>query len=157
MPRTTPRLTVGWREWATLPELDVPAIKVKVDTGALTSALHAVHVRRFTEDGRARVAFEIHPFQRRGHPTVACTADLLGERVITSSTGHRERRPVIRTTLRLAGTAWPIDLTLTNRDSMGFRMLLGRRAMRRRVLVNPSASYLCGNIGGSDAKRQATE
>ncbi|QIT54315.1 ATP-dependent zinc protease [Aquisalimonas sp. 2447] len=144
MRKPVSKLTVGWREWAGLPDLDVPEIKIKVDTGALTSALHAIHVHRFTEDERPRVTFEIHPFQRRSHPTIRCTADLVGERQVTSSTGHQEYRPVIRTSILLAGISWPIDLTLTNRDSMGFRMLLGRRAMRRRLLVNPSASFLCG-------------
>lgn len=148
MRKPAPKLTVGWREWAGLPDLEVPEIKVKVDTGALTSALHAIHVHRFTEAGRRLVGFEIHPFQRRSHPTIRCTADLIGERRVTSSTGHQEYRPVIRTSILLAGVRWPIDLTLTNRDSMGFRMLLGRRAMRRRLLVNPSASFLCGAPAG---------
>lgn len=151
MKKRTPRITVGWREWAGLPDLDIPKVKVKVDTGARTSALHAVHVRRFSDNGRRRVAFEIHPFQRRSVPTIACVADLVGDRAITSSTGHREYRPVIRTTILLNGIRWPIDLTLTNRDSMGFRMLLGRRAMRGRLLVDPSASFICGPPGGPEA------
>ncbi|WP_290650586.1 RimK/LysX family protein [Aquisalimonas sp.] len=150
MRKQQPKLTTGWREWAALPQLNIPAIKVKVDTGALSSALHAIHVRYFTEAGRERVAFEIHPIQRRSQPTVRCTAHLVGERLVTSSNGHRERRPVIRTQFMLGGLVWPIDLTLTNRDSMGFRMLLGRRAMRRRVLVNPSASFVCGAPDRSD-------
>ena len=150
MRKAVSKITVGWREWAGLPDLDVPEIKVKVDTGALTSALHAVHVRPFTVGDRHRVAFEIHPFQRSSHPTIRCTADLIGERQVTSSTGHQEYRPVIRTSILLGGVRWPIDLTLTNRDSMGFRMLLGRRAMRRRLLVNPSASFLCGPTAEPD-------
>ncbi|SEP09317.1 ATP-dependent zinc protease family protein [Aquisalimonas asiatica] len=149
MRKQTPNLMAGWREWAALPDLHIPAIKVKVDTGALSSALHAIHIEHFSEDGQARVRFEIHPFQRRSQPTIACTANLIGERLVTSSNGHRERRPVIRTRLMLAGQTWPIDLTLTNRDSMGFRMLLGRRAMRRRIVVNPSASFICGAPDGA--------
>ncbi|HET8701588.1 MAG TPA: RimK/LysX family protein [Nitrococcus sp.] len=139
-----PRLWVGWREWVALPGLGVERIKAKVDTGARTSALHAIHIRRYWEDGVERVAFEIHPLQRRADITVRCVADVVTERVVTSSTGHRERRLVIRTPLLIAGRRWSIKLTLTNRDSMGFRMLLGRRAMLGRLLVDPGASYLAG-------------
>jgi hypothetical protein len=139
-----PRYWVGWREWVALPELGIDAIKVKVDTGASTSAIHAVHVKRFQEDGRERVRFEVHPLQRRADVTVACVADVFDERLVTSSTGHRERRLVIRTPILIAGRRWPIELTLANRDTMGFRMLLGRGAMHGRLLVDPSASYLAG-------------
>jgi len=138
------KLTVGWREWAGLPWMGISAIKLKVDTGALTSALHAVHVKRFTENGRQRVRFEVHPLQRRKDIVCKCVADCVGERVVTSSTGHGEKRPVIRTMLAMGDHRWPIDITLTNRDSMGFRMLLGRRAMRRHIMVDPSGSYLMG-------------
>ncbi|MFO7859318.1 MAG: RimK/LysX family protein [Ectothiorhodospiraceae bacterium] len=151
MTRRRRRITVGWREWAALPELAIPAIKVKVDTGARTSALHAVHLRPFTaEDGRHRISFDVHPYQRRGRPTVHCVADLVGHFQVTSSTGHQEARPVIRTLVTLGGDQWPIDLTLTNRDTMGFRMLLGRRAMRRRLVVDPSASFLSGRPDDPD-------
>ncbi len=136
---------VGWREWVGLPALGVEAIKVKVDTGALTSALHAIHVRVYREAGRERVRFDLHPLQRDSRVTVHCEADLLEWREVRSSNGETEFRPVIRTPLELGGQQWPIDVTLTNRDSMGFRMLLGRRAMRRRLLVNPGASYLFGD------------
>ena len=142
--RSRPRLWVGWREWVGLPELGVERIKAKVDTGAATSALHAIHIRRYREGGVDRVTFEIHPIQRRTDITVRCVADVITERVVTSSTGHRERRLVIRTPVLIAGRRWLIKLTLTNRDSMGFRMLLGRRAMKGRLLVDPSASYLAG-------------
>lgn len=150
-------LMAGWREWAALPDLQIPSIKVKVDTGALSSALHAIHIEHFSENGQARVRFEIHPFQRRSQPTIACAADLIGERLVTSSNGHRERRPVIRTCFTLGGQTWPIDLTLTNRDSMGFRMLLGRRAMRRRIVVNPSASFICGTPARAETADRPTE
>lgn len=142
--RSQPRLWVGWREWVGLPDLGVERIKVKVDTGAATSALHAIHIRRYQEKGMDRVAFEVHPIQRRSDITVRCIADVLTERVVTSSTGHRERRLVIRTPVLIAGRRWLIKLTLTNRDTMGFRMLLGRRAMKGRLLVDPGASYLVG-------------
>lgn len=139
-----PRLWVGWREWVGLPGLGIDAIKSKIDTGAASSALHAIHIHRFREDGRDRVTFEVHPLQRRTDITVHCTADVLEQRLVTSSTGHRERRIVIRTPLLVAGRRFPIELTLTNRDTMGFRMLIGRRAMKRRLLVDPGASYLAG-------------
>ncbi len=146
MKRPKQRICVGWREWAALPDLGIDAVKVKVDTGALSSALHAIHIRRFREDGQLRVRFEVHPVQRRTDVTVACVADVVDERVVTSSTGHRENRLVIRTPIRVGGQTWPIDITLTNRDSMGFRMLLGRRAMRNHIVVDPAGSYLCGNV-----------
>lgn len=157
--RSRPRLWVGWREWVALPGLGVERIKAKVDTGAATSALHAVHVRRYRESGLDRVAFEVHPTQRRTTITVHCTADIIAERIVTSSTGSRERRLVIRTPVLIAGRRWSIELTLTNRDSMGFRMLLGRSAMKGRLLVNPSASYLAGaaddDLAGTAWRRQS--
>nr|WP_258868149.1 RimK/LysX family protein [Alkalilimnicola ehrlichii] len=137
-----PRLWVGWREWAALPELGIRAIKAKVDTGASTSALHAIHIQRFRADGRDQVRFEVHPLQRRTDVTLRCVADVIDERAVTSSNGQREKRIVIRTPLWLGGQQWPIELTLTNRGTMGFRMLLGRRAMHERILVDPTASHL---------------
>lgn len=153
-----PRLWVGWREWVGLPGLGVEHIKAKVDTGAATSALHAIHIRRYWENGMDRVAFELHPIQRRTDITVRCIADVVTERIVTSSTGHRERRLVIRTPILIAGRRWSIKLTLTNRDSMGFRMLLGRKAMKGRLLVDPGASYLAGaadsDLSGAARRRQ---
>jgi hypothetical protein len=136
------RSWVGWREWVALPEFGIDRIKAKIDTGASTSAIHAVHIHRFVEDGKERVRFEVHPLQRRTDVTVICVADVRDERIVTSSSGHREKRLVVRTRLAIAGRSWPIDLTLTNRDSMGFRMLLGRAAMNGRLLVDPGGSYL---------------
>lgn len=133
---------VGWREWVALPDFGIDRIKAKIDTGASTSSIHAIHIRRFVEDGRERVAFEVHPLQRRTDVTVACVADVLDERIVTSSTGHREKRLVVRTPLLIAGRSWPIDLTLANRDTMGFRMLIGRAAMQGRLLVDPGSSFL---------------
>ncbi|MDN5849535.1 MAG: RimK/LysX family protein [Nitrococcus sp.] len=157
--RSRPRLWVGWREWVVLPGLGVERIKAKVDTGAATSALHAVHVRRYRESGLDRVTFEIHPIQRRTDITVRCIADVVAERIVTSSTGHRECRLVIRTPMLIAGRRWSIKLTLTNRDSMGFRMLLGRRAMKGRLLVDPNASYLAGaadsELAGAARRRES--
>ena len=137
-------LTLGWREWVALPELGIQQIKAKVDTGARTSALHAFEVRPYSEDGRDRVEFLMHPMQKDTDTVVTCTADVLDKRLVTDYGGHKEERYVIGTTLSIGGNAWPIETTLTSRDDMRFRMLLGRTAIKGRAQVNPARSYLVG-------------
>jgi hypothetical protein len=141
------RMRLGWREWVDLPELGLVNIKAKIDTGARTSALHAFELREFEENGKRRVEFKMHPNQRDLQTVVVCTADIKDEREVRDSGGHRERRWVIETPVSIGGETWPIELTLTARDDMLFRMLLGRTAMRGRAIVDPSRSYLTGKRG----------
>lgn len=133
---------IGWREWVSLPDLGIDRIKVKVDTGARTSALHAYRVTTFTKDNATYVRFFVHPAQRKKKPEIECTALVVDRRAVTDSGGKTTERFVIRTTLDVGVHSWPIELTLTNRDEMGFRMLLGRQAVRRRFVVDPGSSYL---------------
>ena len=137
-------ITLGWREWVGLPELGLARIKAKVDTGARTSALHAFELRPFEEDGKRRVEFQIHPRQRDNDTVVVCVADIIDERSVRDSGGHQETRFVIVSRLTLGPHSWPIEMTLTARDDMLFRMLLGRTAIKGRAIVNPSRSYLVG-------------
>ncbi|MEM1043765.1 MAG: RimK/LysX family protein [Bacteroidota bacterium] len=138
------RQIVGWREWVALPDLGLPAVEAKVDTGAQTSALHAFALDAFEEDGRARVCFGVHPLAGNEAVEVYACADVVDERIVASSSGHEERRVVIRTPLRLGDAVWPIELTLTNRRTMAFRMLLGREAFGHRLLVDAGAAHLAG-------------
>lgn len=141
---STEILTFGWREWVELPDLGLPAIKAKVDTGARTSALHAFNLRPFIENGKQRIEFSIHPKQKDIKTVVVCQSDVLDQRIVSDSGGHREERFVILTTLDIGGHKWSIEMTLTARDNMKFRMLLGRTAIENRALVDTSASYLVG-------------
>lgn len=143
--RTEPLPIIGWREWISLPGLGVPAIKAKVDTGACSSSVHAFDVS-IVEDpqGHAIVRFKLHPYQHTSRVTVAAEAALVEYRRIRSSGGHETLRPVVLVDVELLDQRWPIELTLASRDTMGFRMLLGRQALRHRFVVDPGRSYLAG-------------
>jgi hypothetical protein len=143
---------IGWREQVALPELGIPEVKAKIDTGARSSALHAFDVHTFERDGIQMVRFKVHPYQRDTHRTVETEAELVDEREVRSSGGHAQLRPVIQTAVALGGKCWSIELTLTNRDVMGFRMLLGRQAVRRRFLVDAGQSFLQSDNGSSKHK-----
>jgi hypothetical protein len=133
---------LGWREWLSLPDLAVDRIKAKVDTGARSSALHAYNIRIYYRGGRPHVSFDIHPLQRDVGTSIPARAEVVAIRSVRSSSGQVELRPVIATHVAVGEHAWPIELTLTNRDEMGFRMLLGRQAIRSRFLVDGGRSYL---------------
>lgn len=143
--KVTPRsLVIGWREWVDLPELKIRQVKAKIDTGARSSSLHAFDISTFDRDGKTFARFKVNPIQRDSQKTVKCEAEVLEVRQIKSSTGHAQKRIVIVTTLEVLGEEWPIELTLANRDEMGFRMLLGREAIRGRFLVDADNSFYDG-------------
>ena len=133
---------IGWREWVQLPDLGVVEMKAKVDTGADNSSLHAFNVERIERDGAEYVRFEIHPKQRSKKPTILCEAPLAMEKKVKNPGGRTELRPVIRTRVVVAGEEIEALVNLTSRDEMGFRMLLGRRAVRSRFVIDPGRSYL---------------
>ena len=152
----------GWREWVRLPALGVGPVKAKLDTGARTSALHAFDLAEFDRDGEAWVRFSVHPWQRSDQDAVAVECPVHDRRVVRSSTGHAQERIVVLTAIELLGTTVTTEITLTRRDEMGFRMLVGREALRQGFLVDAGRSYLGGRpprkvrrrnrgrIGGND-------
>lgn len=138
------RPVIGWREWVALPALGGTRIKAKVDTGARSSALHAFDVEEFDREGETWVRFRVHPVQRDSATTVAGEGRLIEHRTVRCSGGMETRRPVVLTLIELLGETWEIELTLIRRDEMGFRMLLGRQAMRGRLVVDAARSYVGG-------------
>lgn len=138
------KMVAGSEEWVSLPGLNIPMIKVRVDSGAKTSAIHAVNIFPFQRNGESWVSFDVHPLQYDGKCVVHCEAKVVDRRTIKSSTGTRENRYVIQTQLQIGEDVWEVEVTLANRDSMGYRMLLGREAMRGRILVDPESRFLFG-------------
>lgn len=146
MNRNDERIIVGSEEWCSLPALGIPAVRARVDSGARTSSLHAFNIRGFRRGGARWVSFEVHPLQKNRRTIIRCEAEVVDRRVVKSSSGIGEKRFVIRTRLEHHGQAWDVELTLSNRDSMGYRMLLGREAMGGRMLVDPAARLLGGEL-----------
>jgi hypothetical protein len=136
---------VGWREWVSLPELGVTAIKAKIDTGARSSALHVLNIEPFIDRGISTIRFEIPPNRQDTMNVVLTQAEVLDQREVRNSGGQTEVRYAILTLVEIQGVRWPIELTLTNREAMGFRMLLGRQAVRDRFLVDPGRSFLASS------------
>ncbi len=135
---------IGSREWCSLPQLGIELIKVKIDSGAKTSALHADNLSKFIKNGENWVKFSLHPLKSRPDLIIECEAKLIEKRIIKSSNGTKEERFVIETQLVLGNSSYPIEITLTNRKLMGFQMLLGRQAMSNRVLIDCEFRYLLG-------------
>ena len=144
------KLVVGSEEWCSFPSLSIPAIKARVDSGAKTSSIHAFNIQAFTRNSQAWVSFEVHPIQNDRKTTVRCESPVVDRRYVKSSSGNREKRYVISAPVQVGGDIWEIELTLSNRDSMGFRMLLGREAMGERMLVDPASSFCLGEIAKSE-------
>ena len=134
--------TLGWKEWVSLPDLGIPVIKAKMDTGARTSALHACSIETFEREGIDMVRFGVHPFQKRTDCTVICEAPVLARRRFRNSGGQHENRYVIRTTLSLGGVDSKIEISLTDREPMLFRMIMGRTALAGEYTVDPIRSYV---------------
>lgn len=134
-------IVAGWREWAALPDLGIPWIKVKLDTGARTSALHAFDLVELAGD---RVRFSVHPWQESDADPVTVECDVHDRRVVRSSSGHTQERIVVLTAIELAGRTVQAEVTLSNRDQMGFRMLIGREALRQGFVVDPARSFQAG-------------
>jgi len=147
------RLLIGWHEWCSLPELGIPAIKAKIDTGARTSAIHAFNIVRRRSHGKDIVYFQIHPLQKNAHLTLSCKAPVIDSRYIMSSNGHKEERYVIETLIHLGDRIWPIEVTLSNRDPLMFRMLLGRTAMLGNVLIDPDHHSLQHKLSKSQLQK----
>ena len=150
MPKQTELKVIGWREWVSLPELGIRRIKAKVDSGARSSSLHAFDIERFIKDDEEWVRFKVHPIQKRTTTVLELEAKLHDTRPVRSSSGQAVVRPVIQTNISMLGLTWPIELTLANRDQMGFRMLLGRQAFRNRFLLDAGKSY----FGGKPKRRK---
>ena len=140
-PLVETKSTIGWREWVRLPDLGGVLVKAKVDTGARTSSLHAYDLTEIDRDGETWIDFRFHPIQRDTDTVASGSARLIDRRLVTASNGLSELRPVVETEIQIDDRRLPIELTLTRRDEMGFRMLLGRRAVRDHFLIDPKRSF----------------
>lgn len=144
------RMIVGNQEWCAFPDLGIPAIKARIDSGAKTSSIHAFNISPFKRDGQSWVSFEVHPLQNNRRTVVRCEKPVIDKRSIKSSSGISESRYVISAPIKIGGELWDIQLTLANRDSMGFRMLLGREAMEGKIVIDPGESFRLGEVGSTE-------
>jgi ribosomal protein S6--L-glutamate ligase len=152
-----PKVLIGWQEWCALPGLHVPAIKAKIDTGAKTSALHAFDIRPFHRQGELFVHFVIHPLQRNLKLEVHCTAKVVDQRIVKSSSGQKELRYVIAVPISMGALTWDIEITLTNRDLMTFRMLLARDALKGHAIIDPGRTLCQGKYTPKQIKKYYTD
>lgn len=141
---SSPKRAVGWCERVGFPALGIEAIKAKIDTGARTSALHAYDLEPFSKDGDPWIRFTVHPDGTAKTATQACLARIVGQRMVADTSGRRERRYIIETTLCIGDLLWPIEISLTQRSYMRFDCLIGRTGVRGRFLVDPGRAYLAG-------------
>lgn len=140
--KTHKRKIIGWREWVGLPELGIEAVKAKIDSGARTCALHATKIRYLERSEEETWVSFVVVKQTEPRKAVRVRAVLVEQRMVKSSTGHASLRPVIRTQIQVGEETWPVEITLVNRDPMGFRMLIGRQALKGRYLIHPSKSFI---------------
>ena len=143
------KLIVGWREWVALPDLEIQSIKAKMDTGARTSALHTYFIEPIGDSIKPKVRFGIHPIQKSTKNVIICTADIIDQRQIIDSGGHPELRYIIQTSIFAGDRKWPIDISLTNREQMRFRLLIGRTAISNHLIIDPQLSFTLGRISGT--------
>lgn len=144
---------IGNQEWCAFPELGIPAIKARVDSGAKTSSIHAFNISAKKVGGRDWVTFEIHPLQKNDKTLIRCECPVVDQRDVKSSSGTSETRYVISTPISLGDSVWDVQLTLSDRDAMGYRMLLGREAMNGRLIIDPSMNCVLGKISTKKANK----
>lgn len=138
--RIDDKLLIGRDEWVSLPDLSLPIIKAKIDTGAKTSSIHAFNILQEKDKGIDTVFFDVYPLQGNNEITINCQSPIVDQRIVMSSNGHKENRYVISSHLHLAGVSWPIEITLSNREPLKYRLLLGREALKKYVLIDPNLS-----------------
>ncbi|MFT5394898.1 MAG: hypothetical protein ACI85N_000077 [Gammaproteobacteria bacterium] len=137
--------TIGWKEWVSLPAIGISAIKAKIDTGARTSALHTYQLKRLSKNGKDIVRFNIHPLQKNTDNLIVCESEILDMRTVKDSGGHKEERIFIQTPITIHDKTWDIEISLTSRENMLFRMLLGRTALvSGGMIVSPELKYTAG-------------
>lgn len=148
----SPFIIVGWKEWVSMPDIMLAAVKAKIDSGAATSSLHAFNIKYVTIKGIRHVRYNLHPLQKSKKYSRSCLSVLHDMRLVKSSNGISKKRPVIKTLLNIANFSWEIELNLTNRDTMGMRMLLGREALSGKILINSGHKFLHGKVSSKQIK-----